>query len=239
MVYNQVNIYPSVKKVSEAVNLNKPVKEMNGQELFEAAKKYLKTIEGSEVLSIDYDPKSDMYTVTTDESNYFDPNATVTQEFIEYDIKHYLQSSIDELSAGIYQFYTRPGKQLVIDADSTSWDDISVPFNDETMSTREIAEWARNNGYDSVRINGIWDYGGNGPDLDGYGDIGIFFNQNDVKSADPVTYDDNGNMIPLDQRFTDSPDIRYSTEGDLTDADIDLMNTHAVADAGAISQDEY
>lgn len=233
---------PSVKKVSEAVKLNKPVKEMSGQELFETAKKYLKTIEGSEVLFIDYDPKSDMYTVTTDESNYFDPNATVTQEFIEYDIKHYLQSNIDELSAGIYQFYTRPGNQLVIDADTTSWDDIPVSFSDETMSTREIAEWARNNGYDSVRINGIWDYGGNGPDLAGYGDIGIFFNQNDVKSADPVTYDDNGNVIPLDQRFSDSSDIRYSTEGELSAADRDIMEeqnlNQTLAESGALTAEE-
>ena len=32
-----------------------------------------------------------------------------------------------------------------------------------------------------------------------------------MKSADPVTYDDNGNVIPLSERFqTTSPDIRYS-----------------------------
>jgi hypothetical protein len=31
-----------------------------------------------------------------------------------------------------------------------------------------------------------------------------------IKSSDPVTYDDAGNVIPLSQRFTPSPDIRFS-----------------------------
>jgi hypothetical protein len=39
----------------------------------------------------------------------------------------------------------------------------------------------------------------------------IVVNQASVKSADPVTYDKNGNVIPLSQRFNpESPDIRYS-----------------------------
>ena len=39
----------------------------------------------------------------------------------------------------------------------------------------------------------------------------IVFDPEDVKSADPVTYDDNGNVIPLSERFqTNNPDIRYS-----------------------------
>lgn len=39
----------------------------------------------------------------------------------------------------------------------------------------------------------------------------IVFSPEQIKSADPVTYDDNGNVIPLSQRFqTDSSDIRYS-----------------------------
>ncbi len=34
-----------------------------------------------------------------------------------------------------------------------------------------------------------------------------------VKSAEPVTYDDNGNVIPLSERFNQEPgDIRYSRE---------------------------
>ena len=55
-------------------------------------------------------------------------------------------------------------------------------------------------GYDSVVIQyGAYDY-----------EVCVFDNRR-IKSADPVTYDDNGNVIPLTERFrsTDS-DIRHS-----------------------------
>ena len=40
----------------------------------------------------------------------------------------------------------------------------------------------------------------------------IVFSSEQAKLADPVVYDDNGNVIPLSQRFNDSnPDIRYSS----------------------------
>lgn len=39
----------------------------------------------------------------------------------------------------------------------------------------------------------------------------VVFDANQIKSADPVTYDDSGNVIPLSQRFnTEKDDIRYS-----------------------------
>lgn len=38
----------------------------------------------------------------------------------------------------------------------------------------------------------------------------VVFDPNQIKSADPVTKDDQGNVIPLSQRFSNSPDIRFS-----------------------------
>ena len=168
-----------------------------------------------------------------------------------------VDKGIDE---GVYQLYTRPGKQLVVEAGDNNWN--SIPFNtknaevsidengvyeywlepdeqeryDEleldypSANTREIAKWAKEHGYNSVRINGVYDNGGignqNGIET-GHGDIGIFFNQDDVKSADTITYDDNGNVIPLNERFTSNADIRYSTEtsnnDEMTDADMDQL----------------
>jgi hypothetical protein len=46
----------------------------------------------------------------------------------------------------------------------------------------------------------------------------ILFSPNQIKSADPVTYDSQGNPIPLSQRFTDSRDIRYQTTAPQDDA---------------------
>lgn len=43
------------------------------------------------------------------------------------------------------------------------------------------------------------------------GDEAVVFDSSQIKSSDPVTYDDNGNVIPLSKRFDRSnPDIRYS-----------------------------
>ena len=49
--------------------------------------------------------------------------------------------------------------------------------------------------------------------LNGAGEtvIAVTFDSNQIKSADPITYDDNGNVIPLSERFnSDNNDIRYS-----------------------------
>ena len=68
---------------------------------------------------------------------------------------------------------------------------------------KNLAELARINGYDSIK--------GGGTNI---GDVGIeyvLFDAENIKSADPVTYDDNGNVIPLSKRFNVSaPDIRFS-----------------------------
>jgi hypothetical protein len=44
-----------------------------------------------------------------------------------------------------------------------------------------------------------------------------------IKSADPVTYDDNGNVIPLSRRFDDGDDIRGDVSG--TSSFIDMMKS--------------
>lgn len=69
-------------------------------------------------------------------------------------------------------------------------------------------------GYRGVKITDIYDNGGRGADAD-TGDVYIYFNpQEDVKSADAVTYDSKGNVIPLSERFNaENEDIRYSMRG--------------------------
>lgn len=67
-----------------------------------------------------------------------------------------------------------------------------------------VTDYLKQLGYD-----GIKDAGGK------YSGIGhtvwIPFSSEQVKSAEPVTYDDNGNVIPLSERFnSEVPDIRYS-----------------------------
>jgi hypothetical protein len=80
-------------------------------------------------------------------------------------------------------------------------------------TTREIAAFAKKRGYDSVIFRNVKDNGGRNVnvDVDELADIYVVFDPNNVKSADPVTYDDKGEIIPITRRFdTSKTDIRYS-----------------------------
>lgn len=84
------------------------------------------------------------------------------------------------------------------------------------------------NGFDGIKYLNTFE-----GDKNSYSYIAL--KQSDVKSADPITYDDNGNVIPLNERFNvGNPDIRYSTGGEMTDADIDQR----LAEAGVIPAPE-
>lgn len=70
------------------------------------------------------------------------------------------------------------------------------PFIQYNVGRKEFSEALRNAGYDGVVYNNQ-EY--------------VAFNPNQIKSADVVTYDDAGNIIPLSERFNpEKEDIRYS-----------------------------
>lgn len=82
----------------------------------------------------------------------------------------------------------------------------SEEYNKVAIKCKEfITSYLRNNGYDSMYFK--IDAGSRGRQTDSL----ILLDSNQVKSADAVTYDDKGNVIPLSERFkTDNEDIRYS-----------------------------
>ena len=136
-------------------------------------------------------------------------------------------------NVGIYGLYAKHEGQLVIRGWGSNWNniplgDITEKFNDWWVNekghepadngfytrgnTRNIAEFAKFAGYRSVCFVDIYDIGAYGG---GYGDLAniyaFFYPESDVKSADPITYDDSGNVIPLTERFDGgNRDIRYS-----------------------------
>ena len=68
-------------------------------------------------------------------------------------------------------------------------------------------DYAKKNGNDGVIVNDIDDSVGMTGDM---GTTYAVFNPEQIKSADPATYDDQGKLIPLSQRFdTSKPDIRF------------------------------
>lgn len=128
-----------------------------------------------------------------------------------------------ELNKGIYGLYGNPGKQLVIDANGSNWNQIIPPDELELYGpqrTRSIAEAAKAKGYDSVLFKDLRDNGG-ATAYNGESDVYMFFNPNQVKSADPVTYAEDGSVIPLSERFDPTNnDIRYSLPTQDSDGNI-------------------
>ena len=68
-------------------------------------------------------------------------------------------------------------------------------------------------------------------------DIYLAFKSEQIKSADPVTYDDDGNVIPLSERFNKSEeDIRYSVPDVQDGREAELQKLYR---SGDITQEEY
>ena len=127
-------------------------------------------------------------------------------------------SSFPEEAAGNYAVALRMERPLVIDAQGNWWDNLRLldeAEGDVGGNTREIAKYAKQHGYDGVIIQNVHDVGGKAPqlapDLD---TVYIVFAPRQIKSLDPFTYDGDGNLIPLAQRFDPrTPDIRRSVGG--------------------------
>lgn len=153
----------------------------------------------------------------------------------------YLEDIIDGVEmakdTGIYDLYGHPGeKPLIIDEGKRFWD--AIPFENGFRSTDYIVKWAKEHGYTSVLFKTVLDPSSGGS-ANIYADEWVFFDSNQVKSADPVTYDDNGNVIPLSQRFdSNNPDIRYSDrEEKITEREI-LADTLMGAAANDIEKNK-
>ena len=122
------------------------------------------------------------------------------------------RKSLDEVhTIGTYDLYGDLGDNpYTIDTDGAQFWAIKNPdMGDKYYGTDDIAKWASEQGYTSVIMKNIYDYGDK---ADNY----VFFSPNQIKSADPVTYDDNGNVIPLNERFDlTNKDIRFSKKFDI------------------------
>lgn len=109
------------------------------------------------------------------------------------------------IADGIYQFYGNTDGFLEVVPEQLPHHFDNIWYNGKKYNTVSLAQYAKDNGYKGLHIDSILD--GN-VDSNEY----IFFDpQSQLKSADPVTYDDNGNAIPLSERFNpESNDIRES-----------------------------
>ena len=120
-------------------------------------------------------------------------------------------------NGGVYAMYAKLGNALTVNGNGNWYYEIPISgdmakgLGNSKASTDQILRYADENGYDSVVYKDIREGGD-------YGNAGISTvyavvkPDVNLKSADPVTYDDNGNVIPLSERFNaGNEDIRYST----------------------------
>jgi hypothetical protein len=179
-----------------------------------------------------------------------------------FDYVHNIQTQIQYISVannrGNYDLYTNTDGFLEIDAKGLSWNKIpndSLPFgldtddlltgwelkefedNNRQWTTRTIARISKKLGYTGVKIVNVFDDGGRGKTRQTKpATVYIFFNpETQTKSADLVTYDDNGNIIPLSERFNEkNDDIRFSekdSEGNtLTEQQTEFFKDSKVRD---------
>lgn len=136
---------------------------------------------------------------------------------------------------GVYELYINADGMLILEFGDEIEEDIYLPalwnklptdkYADlkewakgaEYVTTRDVAKYAHEKGYTGVIMKNVVDNGGSTTakrEITGESestDIIAAFNSNSIKSADPVVYDDEGNVIPLSERFnSEEPDIRYS-----------------------------
>ena len=129
----------------------------------------------------------------------------------EYEVIPYLNATKRSLKAtsGIQELYMKTENFGVIDAKGNYWR--TVPYEGEIKTTDEWCEEFKDEGYTGLIIKNVQEGSGEAGKADDY----ITFDGGLIKSADTVTYDDSGKIIPLSKRFDDSKqDLRYKkTEG--------------------------
>ena len=157
---------------------------------------------------------------------------TVTHAGTRYSAKQIMDMADRIAKKGIYGVYLNTDGFLVVDANGERWSAIDAPedFYEVTnnnlwgekvpfVGTRDYARYAKLKGYRGITFKNVHDIGSRNTPVEhrivkdgtALSTIHVLFDSNQVKSADPVTYDDNGNVIPLSERFnTDNEDIRYS-----------------------------
>ncbi len=181
------------------------------------------TIRGNQDGSVD---EYDEWIESDDTQQLHDSLDNIASAYVSY-AEALADDNIEE-KAGNYHVFINPDGLFEIDCKGRKWNQIegTGPLSETNggrlWTTRTISQWAKANNYTGVKFHNLIDDGGyGGKRVSVPTDVYSLFEPNrQVKSADPVTYDDNGNIIPLSERFNpENNDIRYSTE--ISDEDLD------------------
>lgn len=138
-----------------------------------------------------------------------------------YDGAHFFSESEDHAAffgeAGSY-FLKEENPMRITEADLEAAQDRAYPDGNETGDwgdslprdfVSEFVEKAKAGGHDSLAIKDM-------ADLDGESTVHLPLKPNQIKLSDPVTYDDDGNVVPLSKRFSpETDDLRFQPGDDM------------------------
>lgn len=135
---------------------------------------------------------------------------TVFKRQYDEQVGHFFSSDLDNAGgygSYVYSVFLMMKKPFVIDCEGQAYNNIS--FDGKEMDTYEWADYARKRGYDGVVFKNIRD-GVGFDDLSRPTTDYVIFDSNRIKSAETITYDKDGNIIPISKRFDVlTRDIRY------------------------------
>jgi hypothetical protein len=159
---------------------------------------------------------------------FFASDKTTAISYYPYGVIETLQGkeAADKLKnkGKLYHLFLRMNNPL--EADVKDYDYAAHRENRDAMM--EYSEQADKNGNDGIILYNALDNQLNTSAREST--VYMFRDSSQAKSADPVTYDDNGNVIPLSKRFDASnEDIRYSDIDDDTQTAINQTMTMAQA----------
>lgn len=134
--------------------------------------------------------------------------------------KRYAQRYADMNGGGgkVYSVFIRANNPLIVRTDTPAKEILMAAYGKESVYnkreqtqgngpsilTKADINKLKDKGYDAI----IWEYGSTPKEAN-------VFSSEQMKSADPITYDNAGNVIPLSERFNrGNPDIRYSQRAD-------------------------
>lgn len=121
---------------------------------------------------------------------------------LEADAKEYARFAASGGTGRVVNAFLKMENPLIVEDDG--WGSAARQAD---IRNGDLKRWAKQGNHDGIIVRSMDEEIEDGvPDT-----VFVVFDSEQIKSADPVTYDDNGNVIPLSERFDSSKgDIRYS-----------------------------
>lgn len=174
---------------------------------------------------LDTNNKEGIYSIAAKPNNMF----VVEGNGADWTSLAFVPPELERLKNEYLDAQSRNASQEELNRISQEFDDYNKYLEDNysisdvfDTATDEIKNWAFDNGYDAVKFRDIVDLGDPSQFGDIASDVYVFKVRNNpngiVKSLDPITYDDDGNVIPLSERFDEKRpdrDMRYRLKEDV------------------------